>query len=91
VNYYAQRLNKSPKTLSNIFALYNRKTPVQMIQERIIIEAKRLLNYTDRSVKQITYELGFEDPAYFSNFFKRNTSVSPIEFRAGKPASQEGR
>ena len=90
VNYYAQRLNKSPKTLSNIFALYNRKTPVQVIQERIIIEAKRLLSYTDRSVKQITYELGFEDPAYFSNFFKRNTALSPVEFRAGKPQSHEG-
>ncbi|HKO80847.1 MAG TPA: helix-turn-helix domain-containing protein, partial [Chitinophagaceae bacterium] len=63
VNYYAQRLNKSPKTLSNLFALYNRKTPLQMIQERIIIEAKRLLYYTGKSVKQITYELGFEDPA----------------------------
>jgi len=90
VNYYAQRLNKSPKTLSNIFALYNRKTPVQMIQERIIIEAKRLLNYTDRSVKQISYELGFEDPAYFSNFFKRNTSLSPMEFRALEPQSPKG-
>jgi AraC family transcriptional regulator, transcriptional activator of pobA len=84
VNYYARRLNKSPKTLSNIFALYNRKTPLQMIQERIIIEAKRLLYYTAKSVKQITYELGFEDPAYFSNFFKRHTSLSPAEFRNSK-------
>lgn len=84
VNYYARRLNKSPKTLSNIFALYNQKTPIQMIQARIIIEAKRLLYYTDRSVKQITYELGFEDAAYFSNFFKRHTSLSPLDFRKDK-------
>lgn len=84
VNYYARRLNKSPKTLANIFALYNRKTPLQMIQERIVIEAKRLLYYTTKSVKQITYELGFEDPAYFSNFFKRHTSLSPAEFRNSK-------
>jgi AraC-like DNA-binding protein len=81
VSYYAERLSKSPKTLSNLFALYNHKTPLQVIQERILIEAKRLLYYTDRSVKQITFDLGFEDAAYFSNFFKRHTSLSPIEFR----------
>ncbi|WP_254560068.1 helix-turn-helix domain-containing protein [Dyadobacter diqingensis] len=84
VNYYAERLNKSPKTLSNIFALYNDKTPVQVIHERILVEAKRLLFYTDKSVKQITYELGFTDPAYFSNFFKKHTSQSPLQFRNDK-------
>jgi len=84
VNYYARLLNKSPKTLSNIFSLYNNKTPLQVIQERIIIEAKRLLYYTGKSVKQITYELGFEDPAYFSNFFKKHTSLSPLDFRSSK-------
>ena len=91
VNYYAQRLNKSPKTLSNIFALYNQKTPVQVIQARIIIEAKRLIYYTKRSVKQITYELGFEDPAYFCNFFKRHTGLSPVEFRNNKATAEEGK
>ena len=84
VSYYAQRLSKSPKTLSNVFALYNDKTPLQVIQERILLEAKRLLFYTNKSVKQITYELGFEDPAYFSNFFKRHTSLPPLEFRNDK-------
>lgn len=84
VAYYAGLLNKSPKTLSNIFALYNDKTPQQIIQLRIILEAKRLLYYTTKSVKQITYELGFEDPAYFCNFFKRHTQLSPVEFRTDK-------
>jgi AraC family transcriptional activator of pobA len=81
VSFYAEQLNKSPKTLSNVFALYNHKTPLQVIQERIVIEARRLLYYTDQSVKQITYGLGFEDAAYFSNFFKRHTALSPLEFR----------
>jgi AraC family transcriptional activator of pobA len=81
VSYYAEQLNKSPKTLSNLFALYSSKTPLQVIQERILIEARRLLYYTDQSIKQITFELGFEDAAYFSNFFKRHTSVSPLDFR----------
>lgn len=84
VNFYAQQLSKSPKTLSNLFALFGQKTPIQIIQERIIIEAKRLLYYTDKSAKEITYELGFEDPAYFCNFFKKHTSCSPIAFRNKK-------
>lgn len=84
VSYYAQQLNKSPKTLSNLFALFNQKTPLQIIQERIIIEAKRLLTYTNKSTKQITFELGFEDPAYFCNFFKKHTNAAPLEFRNAK-------
>ncbi|MEN0056183.1 MAG: AraC family transcriptional regulator [Mucilaginibacter sp.] len=91
VSYYAGRLNKSPKTLSNLFALYNYKTPIQIIQERILIEAKRLLFYTDKSAKQITYELGFEDAAYFSNFFKKHTSFSPTEFRNSKGVALLGK
>ncbi|MDH7459949.1 helix-turn-helix domain-containing protein [Chitinophagaceae bacterium 26-R-25] len=81
VSFYADQLCKSPKTLSNVFAIYNQKTPSQIIQERIILEAKRLLLYTDRSVKHITFELGFEDVPYFSNFFKKNAGVSPSDFR----------
>ncbi|MBN9382171.1 MAG: helix-turn-helix domain-containing protein [Chitinophagaceae bacterium] len=81
VSFYADQLCKSPKTLSNVFAIYNQKTPSQIIQERIILEAKRLLLYTDRTVKHITFELGFEDVPYFSNFFKKNAGVSPSDFR----------
>lgn len=91
VQYYADRLHKSSKTLANIFLLYNEKTPIQMIHTRIIIEAKRLLYYTSKSIKQITYELGFEDPAYFTNFFKRNTSQSPVEFRKNRQIELAGK
>ena len=91
VSYYAQLLNKSPKTLSNLFALYNEKTPLQIIQERILIEAKRLLYYTDKSAKEITFELGFDDSAYFSAFFKRNTSQSPSDFRSSKNKLPRGK
>lgn len=84
VSFYAQQLYKSPKTLSNLFAIYNHKTPSQVIQERILIEAKRLLCYTDKPVKEIGYELGFEDLAYFSNFFKKHTTTSPVDFRTKK-------
>jgi AraC family transcriptional regulator, transcriptional activator of pobA len=91
VQYYADHLHKSPKTLANIFLIYNERTPIQMIHTRIIIEAKRLLYYTGKSIKQITYELGFEDPAYFTNFFKRNTSQSPVEFRKSKQIGVAGK
>ena len=91
VSFYAERLCKAPKTLSNFFAAYNSKSPSQVIQERILMEAKRLLSYTDRPVKQITFELGFEDVSYFSNFFKKHTHSSPVDFRNSKVKSKKGK
>lgn len=91
VSFYAQQLCKSPKTLSNLFAIYNHKSPSQVIQERIQIEAKRLLSYTDKSVKEIAYDLGFEDISYFSNFFKKHTGLSPVDFRNNKKVPVKGK
>jgi AraC-like DNA-binding protein len=45
------------------------------------LEAKRQLCYTSQSIKEIAYDLGFEDSAYFSRFFKKSTQVSPIDYR----------
>jgi AraC family transcriptional regulator, transcriptional activator of pobA len=81
VNDYAALLNKSPKTLSNLFALYNHKSPLQVIHERITIEARRMFLFTDRTTKEIAYELGFDDPAHFSKFFKKQTGFTPSEFK----------
>jgi AraC family transcriptional activator of pobA len=91
VNFYAQQLFKSPKTLSNLFAIFNQKPPSQIIQKRITVEAKRLLCYTDKSIKHITFELGFEDVPYFSNFFKKNTGFSPSDFRNSQGNRKEGK
>lgn len=91
VQFYADQLNKSPKTLANIFPKYNQRPPLQIIRHRIILEAKRLLTYTDKTVKEVTYELGFEDPAYFATFFKRVTGQSPVEFRKMKFPATEGK
>lgn len=91
VSFYAEQLCKAPKTLSNLFAIFNQKPPSQIIQDRITVEAKRLLCYTDRSIKHITFELGFEDVSYFSNFFKKNTGVSPSDFRNPPEVSKEGK
>ena len=81
VSEYADMLFKSPKTLSNIFAIYNQKSPQQIIQERISLEAKRLIRYTDKQNQEIAYELGFNDAAHFSRFFKKMTGDSPTDFR----------
>jgi AraC-like DNA-binding protein len=90
VSYYADRLNKSPKTLSNLFALAG-TSPSQIIQERILIEAKRLLSYSSKSAKEIAYELGFEDAAYFSAYFKKHVAQSPLEFRNDLPKPKKGK
>jgi len=81
VQFYANQLNKSPKTLSNLFALYNERSPLQVIQDRLILEAKRLFHYTDKSAKEIALDLGFEDAAHFSRFFKNQTDMSPSDFK----------
>ena len=81
VQFYAGLLHKSPKTISNIFSLYSKRTPLQVIQDRIVSEAKRLLYYTDKSVKEIADDLGFEDASHFSKYFKKCTSINPSELK----------
>ncbi|TKD65228.1 helix-turn-helix domain-containing protein [Flavobacterium sp. ASW18X] len=81
VSDYAELLHKSPKTLSNLFAIYNQKTPQHIILERLALEAKRLMNFTDKQNQEIAYELGFNDPAHFSRFFKKMTQFTPSEYR----------
>ena len=85
VQFYAGLLNKSPKTISNIFAVYSKKTPLEIIHDRVILEAKRLFYYTDKSVKEIANDLGFDDASSFSKFFKNYTTQSPSEMRKITP------
>ena len=80
VSFYAEKLYKSPKTLSNTFAKLN-TSPLQIIHERITLEAKRLLTYTDKTAKEIAYEIGFEDASHLSRLFKKQTQSSPSEFK----------
>ncbi len=78
---YAHLLNKSPKTLSNLFKKYGNKSPLQIIQDRKILEARRLLYYSDKSIKEIAYEIGYEDIQTFSRFFKKIEGISPSNFK----------
>ncbi len=81
VSDYAELLFKSPKTLSNLFSIYNHKSPQQIILDRLALEAKRLIHFTDKQNQEIAYDLGFNDPAHFSRFFKKMTFLTPSEYR----------
>lgn len=93
VSDYASLLNKSPKTLSNLFTKFSSKSPLQIIHDRLVLEARRLLTYSDKSVKEISYELGFDDIQAFSRFFKKMEAQSPIDFKnsiKGRIANSQG-
>lgn len=81
VAFYASKLNKSPKTLSNLFAMVSNRPPISIIHDRIMLHARRQINYTNLSIKEIAYDLGYEDIQTFSRFFKNKEGISPIQYR----------
>lgn len=81
VQEYADMLNISSRTLTKYVGQSTYRSPLQMINDRIVLEAKRQLRHTSMSIKEIGYELGFEDPSYFVKFFKRLTGKMPGAFR----------
>lgn len=78
---YAELLNKSPKTLANLFSLYGSKTPLRIIHERIALEGKRLISFTDKTSKEVAFELGFEDVPVFNKIFKKTTGYTPTAYK----------
>ncbi len=81
VKDYANLLYKSPKTLSNVFPKYTDKSPLKIINERILLEARRLLIYSDKSTQEISLELGYKDAGHFSKFFKKHEGMTPSLFK----------
>lgn len=78
---YADLLSITTKALAKITKTHLNKTLTDLISERIIIEAKRELYLTNKPVKEIAFELGYDDEHYFSRFFKTNADVSPQMYR----------
>lgn len=78
---YADRLAVHVNHLNKVLKDHTGKTTTEIISSRVTQEAKILLKQTDWNVSEIAYSLGFEEVAHFSNFFKRQTSFSPIQFR----------
>ncbi|MEI6060851.1 MAG: helix-turn-helix domain-containing protein [Bacteroidota bacterium] len=81
VNDYTKIMCISEKRLQQATTKVLGKSPKEIITDRILLETKRLLVHTNLSIKQIGQELGFEDPAYFVRYFKKNTGTTPVEFR----------
>ncbi|NIJ44236.1 AraC-like DNA-binding protein [Wenyingzhuangia heitensis] len=81
VSEYAERLALSPKSLTKNFKRVGAESPSDFIKNRIVLEAKRQLIYTDVPVKEIAYNLGYNDAAYFTRFFTKAENKSPLQFR----------
>ena len=85
VPFYTEQLCITSRYLYEITTQYmNGKTPKQLIDEQLIAEAKVLLNEPQLSVTEIAEQLHFADQSYLSRFFKKNTGISPKEFRLQK-------
>lgn len=82
---FASALHVSESRLRNTCLAATGQSPIQLIHARVLLEAKRQLHYTNKSVREIAFALGFDDPAYFTRFFSRRAGVSPREFRSSSP------
>ncbi len=80
-SFYAEKLHVTTNYLNKICKSEVRKTAGDIIRKQITIEAQRLLHYTNLTINQIAYDLGFENVSYFSTFFKKQTMVTPEQFR----------
>lgn len=80
IETYADRLLVSEKKLSQICRETTGRTPNDLIQERLLLEAKRLLIHTSSNISEIAYDLHFHDPSHFVKFFKKQTNLTPGEF-----------
>ena len=82
VQDYAKMLNTQARTLNAVSRKFVDRSAGEMIQDRLILEAQRILYHETLSIKEICFELGFEDPAYFTRFFKKHIGLSPQQFKA---------
>lgn len=81
VTFYASQLHITANYLNILCKRHFHVPATFLIQNRVILEAKRLMQVSENAVKEIAYELGFSDLAYFSNFFKSKTGFAPRAFR----------
>ncbi|WP_158800112.1 helix-turn-helix domain-containing protein [Pedobacter sp. L105] len=85
VKAYASLLHITPLYLNQIVKEITGFSASYWITQEILLEAKRILYYSTLDVKQVAYELGYDDHAYFSRFFKKNTGMTALDFRNSKP------
>lgn len=81
LSFYAERLNISPNHLNAICKKHGGRTASELVNERLLLECKRLLYATDLSIKEISFQLGFADVPYFNRFFKKRAGKTPLAYR----------
>lgn len=81
VSFYTDKIGLTEKRLNQATKKILGKTAKEVIDDRVVLEIKRLLVNTADSVKEIGFLLGFDEPTYFIHYFKKHTSTTPVEFR----------
>lgn len=81
VSDYSKQLRIKPKNLLRLFKKERLKNPSKLIKLKLLSEAKKQLIYTDKSIRDICFDLGFYDPSYFSRFFKMHVGITANRFR----------
>ena len=81
VSDYAKQLHVTADHLGAVIRSHTGRTPSDIIRDRLLLEAKRLLIHTSMNISEIAYALNFEDPAYFGRFFRRLMHRTPGDFR----------
>lgn len=81
VAYYSEQLQVSLRKLNVVCHKYHGATCSGVLHDRIILEAKKLLVHTDKSVKEVMFALNYKDAAYFNRFFKKQTGLSPSAYQ----------
>jgi AraC-like DNA-binding protein len=84
IEEYAEMLNVTPNHLSQSIKAASEKNALSFINDRLLSEAKSLIQFTDFDIAEIAYQLNFSDPANFGKFFKKHTDQTPVEFRKSK-------
>ena len=84
ISYYADRMCLTERYLGTVIRQTSGTTAKEWIDRALITQAKVLLRHSDKSVVQISEDLNFPNPAFFSKYFKRLTAMTPLEYREGK-------
>jgi AraC family transcriptional regulator, transcriptional activator of pobA len=79
--YYADQLTVHPNHLNAVVKRITGKTASQIIQEQLIVQAKSMLLTTEFSIKEVAYQMGFDEPTHFNAFFKKMTQHTPAAYR----------
>jgi AraC-like DNA-binding protein len=82
VGAYATQLHISAGHLSEVIKAQTGRPAIKHLHERLVLEARRLLLHSPQPLKEIAYDLGFQDASYFTRFFKRETGATPADYRA---------